>query len=90
MMKKNSILGRIKDQDFLLHKLLTYETTVVLVVVCFIVSANSKESKPSYGTIRVIKDFKQNWPVTETKDSFFVNANGRNCDVAIQRGYEEL
>ena len=40
--------------------------------------------------VRVIKNFKLNWPVTETKDCFFVNTNGRNCDVAIQRGYEEL
>ncbi len=40
--------------------------------------------------VRVIKNFKLNWPVTETKDCYFVNTNGRNCDVAIQRGYEEL
>lgn len=40
--------------------------------------------------VRVIKNFKLNWPVTETKDAWFVNTNGKNCDVAIKRGYEEL
>ena len=40
--------------------------------------------------VRLIKGFTLNWPVTETKDFWFVNTNGRTCDVAIQRGYEEL
>lgn len=40
--------------------------------------------------VRVIKNFELNWPVTETKDCWFVNTNGRNCDLAILRGYEEL
>ncbi|MBQ8994655.1 MAG: acetamidase/formamidase family protein [Oscillospiraceae bacterium] len=40
--------------------------------------------------VRVIKHFKLNWPVTETDDVWFVNTNGVNCDVAIQRGYEEM
>ncbi len=40
--------------------------------------------------VRVIKDFRLNWPVTETPDEWFVNTNGVNCDTAILRGYEEL
>ena len=40
--------------------------------------------------VRVIKDFKLNWPVTETEDFWFVNTNGRTCDIAIRRGYEEI
>ena len=40
--------------------------------------------------VRIIKNFKLNWPVTETTECWFVNTNGKNCDIAIQRGYEEL
>ena len=40
--------------------------------------------------VRIIRNFKLNWPVTETEDFWFVNTNGRTCDVAIRRGYEEL
>ncbi|WP_102341998.1 acetamidase/formamidase family protein [Galactobacillus timonensis] len=40
--------------------------------------------------VRLIKQFHLNWPVTETADAWYVNTNGRTCDTAIQRGYEEL
>lgn len=40
--------------------------------------------------VRLIKHFALNWPVTETADAWYVNTNGRTCDTAIQRGYEEL
>ena len=40
--------------------------------------------------VRLIKQFHLNWPVTETADAWYVNTNGRTCDIAIQRGYEEL
>ena len=40
--------------------------------------------------VRVIRNFELRWPVTETKDAYFVNTCGKNCDAAIQRGYEEL
>ena len=40
--------------------------------------------------VRIIKNFKLNWPVTETEDFWFVNTNGRTCDTAIRRGYEEI
>lgn len=40
--------------------------------------------------VRLIKQFHLNWPVTETEDAWYVNTNGRTCDIAIQRGYEEL
>ena len=40
--------------------------------------------------VRLIKQFHLNWPVTETADAWYANTNGRTCDIAIQRGYEEL
>ena len=40
--------------------------------------------------VRIIRNFDLNWPLKETQDAYFVNTNGRNCDVAIQRGYEEM
>lgn len=40
--------------------------------------------------VRLIKDFELNWPVTETSDCWYVNTNGKNCDIAILRGYQEL
>ena len=40
--------------------------------------------------VRLIKRFELNWPVTETEDFWFVNTNGKDCDSAIQRGYEEM
>ncbi len=40
--------------------------------------------------VRVIKSFELNWPVTETKDEWFVNTNGNTADKAIKRGYDEL
>lgn len=40
--------------------------------------------------VRLIKNFELNWPVTETEDAWFVNTNGKDCDTAILRGYQEL
>ena len=40
--------------------------------------------------IRLIKNFELNWPLTETSAFWFVNTNGKDCDSAIQRGYEEM
>ena len=40
--------------------------------------------------VRIIKNFELNWPVTETADAWYVNTNGIDCDLALQRGYEEL
>ena len=40
--------------------------------------------------IRLIKQLELHWPLTETEDMWYVNANGKTCDLAIQRGYEEL
>lgn len=40
--------------------------------------------------IRLIKSFRLDWPLTETEDFWFVNTNGKDCDSAIQRGYEEM
>ena len=40
--------------------------------------------------VRVIKNFKLNWPVTETKDEWYVNTNGYTCDRAVKFGYDEL
>ena len=54
MMKENSIFKEIKNPDSLLHKLLTYGVAMVLIVVCFIISVNSEELEPSYGTIVVV------------------------------------
>ena len=39
---------------------------------------------------RIIRDFDLRWPITETDDFWFVNTTGKNCDVAIQYGYEEM
>jgi amidase len=40
--------------------------------------------------VRLLKKFKLNWPVTETKDAWFVNTRGATCDEAIEYGYKEL
>ena len=40
--------------------------------------------------MRLLKNFKLNWPVTETKRAWYVNTCGPTCDEAIRRGYEEL
>lgn len=40
--------------------------------------------------VSVIKNFKLNWPITETKDAYYVNTCGPTCDEAIQKGYEEM
>lgn len=40
--------------------------------------------------VRIIKNFELNWPVTETETCWYVNTNGKNCDTAILRGYQEL
>ena len=40
--------------------------------------------------IRLLKNFKLNWPVTETRGAWFVNTCGATCDEAIDRGYKEL
>ena len=53
-MKGNSIIGKIIDQESLLHKLLTYGVALVLIVVCFIISSSSEEINPATGTIIVV------------------------------------
>ena len=40
--------------------------------------------------VRVVKNFELNWPVTETKDAYFVNTCGGTCDDAIEKGYLEM
>ena len=40
--------------------------------------------------VRLLKNFKLNWAVTETKDAYFVNTCGPTCDDAIRAGYLEL
>ena len=40
--------------------------------------------------VRVIKNFKLNWPVLETKDEWYVLTNGQTSDLSLTRGYEEL
>ena len=40
--------------------------------------------------VRVLKNFELNWPITETKDAYYVNTNGETCNVAIDRGYKEM
>ena len=40
--------------------------------------------------VRLLKNFKLNWPVTETKDAWYVNTCGSTCDEAIDRGYKEM
>lgn len=40
--------------------------------------------------VRLVKNFKLNWPVTETKNAWFVNTCGDTCDEAIDRGYKEM
>lgn len=43
-------------------------------------------------TVRLglVKAFPMRWPVTETPRHWYVNTNGRDCDAAIRRGYQEL
>lgn len=41
-------------------------------------------------TLQIIKNFTLHWPLSETKDAYFVHTNGETCDLAIQRGYEEM
>lgn len=40
--------------------------------------------------VRLVKNFTLNWPVTETKDAWYVNSCGDTCDDAIRAGYMEL
>lgn len=40
--------------------------------------------------VRLKKDVLLNYPVTETKDCYFVNTCGDTCDEAIRRGYTEM
>ena len=40
--------------------------------------------------VRLVKNFELNWPVTETRDAWFVNTCGATCDEAIERGYKEM
>lgn len=40
--------------------------------------------------VRLLKNFELHWPVTETKDAYYVNTNGETCDLAIDRGYKEM
>ncbi len=40
--------------------------------------------------VRLLKNFELNWPVTETKDAWYVNSCGDTCDEAIHAGYMEM
>ena len=40
--------------------------------------------------VRLLKNFKLNWTVTETKDEWYVNTNAPTCDEAISLGYKEM
>ena len=40
--------------------------------------------------VRLLKNFELNWPVTETKDAWYVNSCGDTCDDAIRAGYMEM
>ena len=40
--------------------------------------------------VRILKNFKLNWPLLETKDAYYVNARGATCDEAIHSAYVEL
>ncbi|MGI6510412.1 MAG: acetamidase/formamidase family protein [Erysipelotrichaceae bacterium] len=41
-------------------------------------------------TVSLIKNFKLNWPVTETKDAFYVNTSAPSYDEAAESGYREI
>ena len=40
--------------------------------------------------VRLLKQTELHWPITETKDAYYVNTNGDTCDLAIERGYKEM
>ena len=40
--------------------------------------------------VRLLKNFELNWPITETKDAWYVDTCGDTCDEAIRAGYLEL
>lgn len=40
--------------------------------------------------VRIIKDFKLNWPLLETKDAYYVNANGIDSNMALTRAFKEM
>ena len=40
--------------------------------------------------VSILKNFKLNWPILETKDAYYVNTRGATCDEAIHSGYVEL
>lgn len=40
--------------------------------------------------VRVLKNFELNWPVTETKDEWYVNTNAPTCNEAITHAYIEM
>lgn len=40
--------------------------------------------------VRLVKNFKLNWALTETADAYYVNTCGPTCDDAIREGYLEM
>lgn len=40
--------------------------------------------------VRLLKNFKLDWPVTETEDAWYINTNAATCDEAISLGYIEM
>ena len=40
--------------------------------------------------VRIIEDFELNWPLLETEDAYYVNANGSDCNMALTRAYVEM
>lgn len=40
--------------------------------------------------VSVIKEEELHWPLSETDTHYYVHTNGESCDLAIQRGYEEM
>lgn len=40
--------------------------------------------------VRVLKNFKLNWALLETKDAYYINTCGPTCDDAIREGYMEM
>lgn len=40
--------------------------------------------------VNVIKNFKLNWPLLETEDAYYINANGETCNKAFTRAFLEM
>ena len=40
--------------------------------------------------VRLLKNFKLDWPITETSDAWYINTNAPTCDEAISLGYKEM